>query len=238
MYTKRNLFQKLQKKYLDNNAQFFEIIKKKHTKQLTRVSFDQGEIIDSYLKPNTLYYINKGVVMRSFYDYEGNHRALDTVREKEFIGLSTLLGSIPAYWETEVLEYCELFVIPESIVANYPQQAYQILGINHQYHITSLYVSWQEMLSTGKERINYALLNLVSRPENSLDENYFFPNYVTHEMISKFAAVSRSYVTRHILDLEKEGILHREKNKMFIRNIDELFVTTPNYSALYEIESD
>lgn len=221
--------------YRKNNKEFLGFLKADYgLDKLKYLTFKEGESIENFVQPNNLYYIKSGVAMRSFYDYDGNHKSLDIVTENELLGLATLFGDIPAIWEITILEDMELLVIPENILVSYPQKVYKIFGMNLQYQLTGLYVSWQAMLSEGKERINYAILSLLSSLGEKSNNEYIFPDYISHEFIAKFAAVSRSYVTRHLSTLVEEEVICVKNRKIYSINVEKLLDITPNYYATSE----
>lgn len=226
------VFEKTKKIYMSHNKKFYEVLEKDYGTNMFKVlSFQKGERIEGAVFPERLYYIKKGVVVRAFNDYEGNRKALDVLMKDEMIGLSTLTGEIPVLWEMEVLEDVELIIIPSVILEKYVKDLYLIFALYSQYCLTELYTSWQAMLSEGSERINYAILFLCDKVGRYETAGYIFPEYINHNFIANFSAVSRSYVTRHISNLKKVGILSVNGRKICIVDIEKLKSLTPNYQT-------
>ncbi|EOV2449539.1 Crp/Fnr family transcriptional regulator [Enterococcus faecalis] len=226
----RHTLSSIERKYVSNNKSFFKLLEKDFIiEDLKRLTFKKGSKIESYITEKKIFYIRKGVIMRSFNDYEGNKKSLDVLVKDEVLGLSTLSGEIPVVWEIEVLEDVELVVIPSFILERYAKELYYIFAVYSQYYLTVVYISWQAMLSEGAERINYALLFLVEKLGLDEYKGYTFPEYVNHNFIASFSAVSRSYVTRHIAVLEKKGVVSVRDRKLYILDVEKLKMLTPNY---------
>ncbi|MBP2100550.1 Crp/Fnr family transcriptional regulator [Enterococcus rivorum] len=217
------------KKY---NSDFVEKVKKTDVgENLKRIKIKKNVYIDSLIQPGFIYYIETGVVLRSFVDAAGNIKAIDILCAQEVMGLRSLIGRVGVQLEIKALEEVTILIIPEKLILANLQDAYHFLCSNFQYTMSIMYLHWQAMLSFGSERINYALIALAYYVGTEKDGEFFFPPYITHDVIASFASVTRSYVSRHVSKLADDDILVNQAKKMKIKDMDTLIKNTPNYQS-------
>lgn len=221
----------LEKNYKSNNLEFFNFIQSEYDLNTFRyIAFKKGMWISRVIQADYVYYIKKGVLKCSYYDYQGNHKSICIVGENELLGVTTFFHEILLNWEIHVLEDVELIVLPKNCTEKYAQESSDIMSSHLAYYLSMFSLSWQVMSSEGVERINYALLMLTHKLGMKKSEVYYFPSYVNHELIASFAAVSRSYVTRHLKILEMNGVVKFDCRRITIVNKQKLMSYTPNYN--------
>lgn len=212
-----------------NNRQFMKRISESSNEELNIIKVKKGQVLSEIIKVGYIYYIKKGVVVRYFYDIRGNYNALDLLNSREILGIATLNGTVPFQAEPKALTDLELVVVPERIIKDNFSESYTMLALNFQYYLSVMYLNWQVALAPGNERINHALIALAYYVGQEKKEIYCLPSYVTHEVLSEFASVSRSYVTRQLSKLIKQEIIQVENKNIYIKKLELLIALTPHY---------
>lgn len=223
--------QELEQLNKKNNQQFVTQIKNIYGTELKQLFLKKNTVLNDIVKPENIYFIEQGTVIRSFTDTEGNTKALDLLSEREIVGLVTLYGPVPLHAEVRTLTDVVLTTLSSDLLKANLQISFPMICSNYQYSLSILYLNWQSSLSAGSERINYALIALSFYIGTQRDSMYLLPTYVTHQVIADFAAVSRSYVTRHLKILARKNIISKKNNNICILNILELIHLTPNYQT-------
>ncbi|MGL9997460.1 hypothetical protein IGJ41_002743 [Enterococcus sp. DIV1537a] len=227
---KRFHLEELEKSYRENNLKFLNFLEKNYdVKSFRQVNYKGKERISRFILPEYLYYVKKGVLISSYYDYQGNRRSVNITSEGEILGITAFFYNTPQNWEIQVLEDAEITILPKRELDKNEAEVYNIFGSSLSYYLLMLSMGWQVMSSNGSERINYALILLTHKLGVKCDERYYLPVYVNHELIASFAAVSRSYATRCLQKLAMDGVVSLAYKMLYIQDKEKLFSVTPNY---------
>ncbi len=120
----------------------------------------------------------------------------------------------------EALDQVTLFVLPESTLQQLKERDPYLIKtllyiysqrLEHLAHVSEVLGIW-----TVPDRINDSLLTYASQTGTQPTVE------LTHERLAALSGTVREVVTRHLLELEKEGVVRNELGRIIIVNPDAL----------------
>lgn len=213
---------KLEQIKTELNVLVFNKIINKHSSKIQTIYISSGENFSSKLNFNYIYFINKGYVLQFCVDPVGGEKALDINGNNDILGIETMYNDMTTFEQSLALTRVELKRIPIKILKPYIYEFPFFIYNNLQY---SLFIQKIDLLGTllpGDQRVLLTIIELLRYLGKKENDTIVIPNFITHKIIAMFSSVSRSYVSKILIKLTKQGYLFHHGRLIACNDLDNL----------------
>lgn len=231
---KDNSLLQLEKIKGDLNSKVVLQIIRENKNDIKSIQLSKGNNISNVLKENYIYFISEGFVLQFCIDPTGNEKALDICGPNDILGIETMYNSMTTLEQSFALTPVKLFAIPVKILKPYFYLYPFFIYNNLQY---SMFVKKIDLLGTllpGDQRILLTIIELLRYLGNTTNGTVYLPHFITHNIISLFASVSRSYVSKTISKLIAEGFLITRGRFLACSDIEKLMNISIYFNNEYQ----
>ncbi|MEG1174863.1 Crp/Fnr family transcriptional regulator [Carnobacterium sp.] len=218
----------------DLNSKIVLQITREKKNDIKSIQISKGNNFSNLLKTNYIYFISEGFVLQFCNDRTGNEKALDIYRPNDILGIETMYNSMTTLEKSLALTPVKLYAIPVKILEPYFCLYPSFLYNNLQH---SIFVKKIDLLGTllpGDQRILLTIIELLRSLGKTTNGTVYLPDFITHNIISLFASVSRSYVSKTISILITEGFLTQKGRFLACSDIDKLMNISIYFNNEYQ----
>lgn len=184
------------------------------------VIFHQGDA------RKAVYFICQGIVKIYKLDQDGNEQIINLLTAGDLFPHVGFFDATPYPATAEVLEPAELLVIPiqrfEQVLLETPSIAIKVMRVMGQKLLNLQQKLLELRMHDVHQRLVSILLRLTAehgRPDGATIQ-ITLP--LTHQALANMAGTTRETVSRFLNQLKKEGILHIDRKKISILQLDAL----------------
>jgi CRP/FNR family transcriptional regulator, cyclic AMP receptor protein len=197
-----------------NQAAHIAAIMVRQTYAPGQIIFMEGE------QSRSLWFVFEGRVKIIKQSLNGRIQGLCLMNRGKCFGSCPLFDMAKNPATAQALDPVTLFVLPEEAMHQLKERDPHLVKallhiysqrLEHLAHVSEVLGAW-----TVSDRINDCLLTYANRKEHQPTVE------LTHERLADLAGTVREVVTRHLTDLEKEGVVRNEMGRIIILNTDAL----------------
>lgn len=218
----------------DLNSKVVLQITREKKNDIKSIQISKGNNFSNLLKTNYIYFISEGFVLQFCIDSTGNEKALDICEPNDILGIDTMYNSMTTLEQSLALTPVKLYAIPVKILKPYFYLYPFFIYNNLQY---SMFVKKIDLLGTllpGDQRILLTIIELLRYFGETSNGTVYLPDFITHNIISLFASVSRSYVSKTISKLIKERFLTTRGRFLACSDIEKLINISIYFNNEYQ----
>jgi CRP/FNR family transcriptional regulator, cyclic AMP receptor protein len=188
---------------------------------MVRQTYAPGQIIFMEGEQSrSLWFVFEGRVKIIKQSLNGRIQGLCLMNRGKCFGSCPLFDMAKNPATAQALDPVTLFVLPEEAMHQLKERDPHLVKallhiysqrLEHLAHVSEVLGAW-----TVSDRINDCLLTYANQKEHQSTVE------LTHERLADLAGTVREVVTRHLTDLEKEGVVRNEMGRIIILNADAL----------------
>ncbi|WP_430536401.1 Crp/Fnr family transcriptional regulator [Listeria rocourtiae] len=167
--------------------------------------------------------ISEGVILKYHISPLGKMLYDNFYTHKSIIGLFPNIFYFDDYFEYTTLGNVSGLKIPLSTLDSYPEESKNELFFKNIQRELFWKDSAARMLGLNLQQKIYYILSIMYnfRGINPWDNTYSMPKYITHEILSTMANVSRTRVSYVMSELQKQNVItYNDDGKLVIQDID------------------
>ncbi len=188
---------------------------------MVRQTYTPGQIIFMEGEPSrSLWFVFEGRVKIIKQSLNGRIQGLCMMNRGKCFGSCPLFDMAKNPATAQALDNVILFILPEDALQQLKERDSHLVKallyiysqrLEHLAHVSEVLGVW-----TVADRINDCLLTYANQTEHQPAVD------LTHERLAALSGTVREVVTRHLIDLEKEGIVQYQMGRIILLNPDAL----------------